>query len=347
MKIKGLIVPAIALVLLLFSARHMALAAREHARPEPPAAPPTATQDGSAVAGLGIVEPAGEVVRLGAHRSGVVAQILVTAGDKVKAGATLLCLDTRAAEAEVKVRESDLAFAQAELSRLRRLPRPTSLAPLQSRVAAAEARLRQIKDHAKRTQSLVDRAAAPEEEAVQSGASALEAEHQRDSAREELDLAAEGAWGPDLAVATTRVQHAEAALGQARTELDLQCLKSPLDAIVLKVGVRRGEFVSAASDGAGLSLGSDLPLQVRVDFDEADIGRFASAKRASGVFRDAREHPCPLKLLRVEPQVTPKRVFSGATLERVDTRVLQVIYAFDGALPASTYVGQQVDVFVE
>jgi HlyD family secretion protein len=48
----------------------------------------------------------------------------------------------------------------------------------------------------------------------------------------------------------------------------------------------------------------------------------------------------------VEPYVTPKTSLTGSSTERVDTRVLQVIYSFDrNALPA--YVGQQMDVFIE
>ena len=49
--------------------------------------------------------------------------------------------------------------------------------------------------------------------------------------------------------------------------------------------------------------------------------------------------------MRVEPYVIPKKSLTGDNTERVDTRVLQVIYAID---PRGTplYVGQQVDVFL-
>jgi HlyD family secretion protein len=50
--------------------------------------------------------------------------------------------------------------------------------------------------------------------------------------------------------------------------------------------------------------------------------------------------------VRVEPYVTPKTSLTGSSTERVDTRVLQVIYSFPPhALPA--FVGQQLDVFIE
>lgn len=44
--------------------------------------------------------------------------------------------------------------------------------------------------------------------------------------------------------------------------------------------------------------------------------------------------------------VVPKRSLSGDSTERVDTRVLQVIYrVLDDSVPL--FVGQQMDVFIE
>ena len=50
--------------------------------------------------------------------------------------------------------------------------------------------------------------------------------------------------------------------------------------------------------------------------------------------------------MRFEPYVVPKLSLTGDSAERVDTRVLQVIYSFDrGELPI--YVGQQMDIYIE
>jgi hypothetical protein len=47
-----------------------------------------------------------------------------------------------------------------------------------------------------------------------------------------------------------------------------------------------------------------------------------------------------------EPFVIPKKSLTGGTTERVDTRVMQVVYSFDRAeLPV--YVGQQMDIYIE
>jgi hypothetical protein len=48
--------------------------------------------------------------------------------------------------------------------------------------------------------------------------------------------------------------------------------------------------------------------------------------------------------VRFEPYVIPKKNLTGDSTERVDTRVLQVIFGLDSGAPV--YAGQQLDVFV-
>jgi HlyD family secretion protein len=54
----------------------------------------------------------------------------------------------------------------------------------------------------------------------------------------------------------------------------------------------------------------------------------------------------PLTYVKTEPYVVPKKSLTGANTERVDTRVLQMIYAFHPA-NKPVYVGQQVEVFID
>jgi len=55
----------------------------------------------------------------------------------------------------------------------------------------------------------------------------------------------------------------------------------------------------------------------------------------------------PLEFVRVEPYVIPKMSLTGASTERVDTRVLQVIFSMKKPTSPPVYVGQQVDVFID
>jgi HlyD family secretion protein len=91
-----------------------------------------------------------------------------------------------------------------------------------------------------------------------------------------------------------------------------------------------------------MTMGLVDPLHVRVDIDETETWRIRPGHSA---LAGNPEISTPLSFVRFEPYVLPKRSLTGDTTERVDTRVLQAIYAFDpGEFPA--FVGQQVDVFI-
>jgi hypothetical protein len=92
-------------------------------------------------------------------------------------------------------------------------------------------------------------------------------------------------------------------------------------------------------------LGNTDVLVVRVDVDENDAWRVKEEAEAVAYVRGNADLKTPLKFVRIEPYVIPKRSLTGESTERVDTRVLQILYSFErGKLPI--YVGQQMDVFV-
>ena len=67
---------------------------------------------------------------------------------------------------------------------------------------------------------------------------------------------------------------------------------------------------------------------------------------ATGYLRGHQEIRTPLRFVRFEPYFVPKKSLTGDSTERVDTRVLQVIFRFErGDLPV--FVGQQMDVFID
>ena len=87
-------------------------------------------------------------------------------------------------------------------------------------------------------------------------------------------------------------------------------------------------------------------MHVRVDIDENDAWRFKPEAPAMAFIRGQPKFKTDLTFEYVESYVIPKRSLTGDSTERVDTRVMQVIYSFKhGALPI--YPGQQMDVFIE
>ena len=111
--------------------------------------------------------------------------------------------------------------------------------------------------------------------------------------------------------------------------------------------------------GANIEVGLEVPLECRsfttgtlyeesFGLDGLDLAVRLNGRNISVLLAAEPGHAdlqMPLRFVRVEPYVIPKRSLTGDSLERVDTRVLQVIYEFDRpAFPI--YVGQQVDVFI-
>lgn len=116
---------------------------------------------------------------------------------------------------------------------------------------------------------------------------------------------------------------------------------------VLQVNVRPGEYVGTPPGQPLVILGNIDQLHVRVDIDEFDIPRFRSAASASAVPRSSLQNRYPLEVVRIEPFVVPKRSLTGETTERVDTRVLQVIYACNPVSLPPLFVGQQMEVLID
>jgi len=148
-------------------------------------------------------------------------------------------------------------------------------------------------------------------------------------------------------IAKAAVAEAESLVKATETTLERLVVRSPINGTVLQSKVRIGEFAAAQMLSSPLMIvGTTSPLAVRVDVDENDAWRVRSGSPASAVLRGNTSVTFPLTFVKFEPYVIPKRSLTGESSERVDTRVLQVIYSFDRKeLPI--YVGQLVDVFIE
>jgi multidrug resistance efflux pump len=173
------------------------------------------------------------------------------------------------------------------------------------------------------------------------------AQARREAAVAALDWQKSGAWAPDLAVAGAELAQADARKRSVETQIERSIVRASIDGTVLQVNLRPGEYAPTGGLSRPLIvLGATESMHVRIDVDENEAWRFQPGSRAVAFLRGNREFHADLEMVRVEPYVVPKRSLTGESTERVDTRVLQVLYRFDPqAMPS--YVGQQVDVFVE
>jgi RND family efflux transporter MFP subunit len=140
---------------------------------------------------------------------------------------------------------------------------------------------------------------------------------------------------------------AKAEVEQLKIEIKRRTVRALIPGQILQIKTRLGQFAQAGVVSPPLMLlGSDTRLHVRVDIDETDSWRLRPGAAATAFVRGNAELKTRLHFVRIEPYVVPKTSLTGDTAERVDTRVLQVIYSFD---PASVpvHVGQLMDVYIE
>jgi multidrug resistance efflux pump len=319
------------------------------ARPVPVAAPaalPALAPFENTIAGAGIVEARSQNVAIGTPLPGIVAEVAVAVGGRVAKGDVLFRIDDREARAELLVRESALASARADLERLEKAPRAEDLPPAQARVAEAESTLASAENEVRLADSLTDKRALAAGEIDRRRFAAQTAGAQLAEERAALQKLQAGTWQPEVAVARAAVDSAQSRVDAQKIELERRIVRAPFDGTALRVEVRPGEYAPAGSTTPLVLFGDVERLHVRVDVDENDAWRFRPGAKAHAFVRGNRDLEAALEFVRVEPYVVPKRSLTGQSTERVDTRVLQVIYSFDPqALPV--YVGQQMDVFIE
>jgi HlyD family secretion protein len=343
-----LLLPLVALAMLGLGVFHMLKAQQELPKPPPPA-PPARSPYGRAIAGVGLVEARSENIAIGSALPGIVLEVHVPAeevGKEVAKGAPLFRVDDRQLQAQLQVQQASLAAAKAQLAKLDRLPRPEEVPPAKARVRAAEANMLRLLDQYERAKKLLASRSIGVEEHNTLQRQYEQAVQEHGQATAELELLTAGAWEPDKAIARAAILQAEAQIAQTQIEIERTLVRAPVDGRVLQVNVRPGEYVAAAPGSPLVVLGEIGRLRVRADIDEADIPRFVSEANAAAFPRGGVQQRLPLRFVRVEPLVRPKRSLTGDNTERVDTRVLQVIYEVTAA-DTALFVGQQVDVFVE
>jgi multidrug resistance efflux pump len=267
-------------------------------------------------------------------------------GQTVKKGDPLFLVDNRQLLATLKYNEANLQAARAQLAKLEAQPRPEEVPPSEAKVKTAQANVDIQRDLADRARRLRPSGAMSPEDINQRALTLAASRQQLAQASAEDALLKAGAWKFDKDIARAQIALAEAQVMQTRTDLDRVLVRAPRDGVVLQVNVREGEYVGTPPGQALMLLGAvNDKVHVRVDVDEHDIPRFVKGTKATASPRGHAAISYPLRFERVETFVIPKKSLTGDNTERVDTRVLQVIYSMknDGRV----YVGQQMDVFIE
>ncbi|MCB1115161.1 MAG: efflux RND transporter periplasmic adaptor subunit [Chlamydiia bacterium] len=148
--------------------------------------------------------------------------------------------------------------------------------------------------------------------------------------------------------ALKQVKELEASLEVIGTKIDRSIIRAPLDGQVLQINVRIGETVDVNpfDNKAHMLFGQTDRLHIRVEIDEDDAWRVKQGAHATAFVRGNSSLKTPLKFLYIEPFIVPKTALTGDNQERVDTRVLQIVYEIDKE-EFPVYPGQLLDVYIQ
>jgi len=274
----------------------------------PPLSEPASAPYAASIGARGIVESVEENVRIAPAQAGLVAAVRVKVGDNVHVGDVLIEQDARDAEAFVAVQTANVAAIQSSI-----VEADVTLADHQSQWN----RIEQLGKNRVVSADEKERALF----ALRAAASRLESRKS------------------DLSAAT-------ALLNRVKVQRDLLLVRAPRDGTVLQVNVRSGEYAVPTATDPAVLLGRVDEFQLRADVDEDNAPSVKPGCAAVAYIKGSRHDAIPLRFIRIEPYILPKRSLSGESAERVDTRVLQVIFRFPLS-KVPLYVGQQMDVFLD
>jgi HlyD family secretion protein len=309
----------------------------------------------------GIIESSqaqGENINIYPEVAGPITRVLVQEGQQVHKGDVLLSLDDSVQRATAEQQQAQAEAAHAMLRELRAEPRRETLAVSVAQVANARATLKNARDQLAKQQRSFD----IDPKSISSDAldNALNAEKiaatNLQVIERQYELTKAGAWTYDVQNAERTFTSLQKASESSAALLAKYTIRAPADGVVLAVNSGVGSYVSSQgaydsyTQGNGPLIVMGLPqsqLQVRAYIDEILVHELPPAGKieAQMFVRGTNVH-LPLTFVRIQPYVSPKIELSDARQERVDLRVLPMVFRFQKPKDLNLYPGQLVDVYV-
>jgi HlyD family secretion protein len=335
-----------------------------YARPKhplPPAFDPAPNPFGQGIYANGILESyqgSGANVNLYPEVAGTVTKVLVDEGQTVTRGTPLFVVDDSVQTALVAQQQAQAEAAHAVLQELRALPRQETLAVARAQVETATAGLKSAEDQLdKQTRAIeLDTRAVSKDVYDNATNAAKVARANLEVVTKQYELTKAGAWAYDVRNQEKQVEALGKAASASAALLAKYTVKAPADGVVLSVRVAVGSYVSpqgiydtytqSFAPAAVMGNGGGM-LGVRCYIDEILIPRLPHADRIQAkMFVRGTNVSVPLEFVRVQPYVSPKIQLSNERTERVDLRVLPVIFRFTPPKGVELYPGELVDVYV-
>ena len=277
------------------------------------------------VEGFGVVAPRpprpGEMAgsaNLASPVAGVVAQVLVAAGQQVKKGDPLIQLDDRLAKSAEEQASASLDQAQASLAALKATPRPDQLQIAQLAVDKARTTVQLDQKTYDRLKQLAADQGTSGKSVEQALADLTGAKVDLAVAERQLALLKNSPTPEDLRQEQAKVGQASAALATARMQRQMMTIRSPIDATVVSVAVNPGESVDVTKTLLQLVAVDRLMVDVDVPADQLPAkteGLPAQILVGGDVGSADSVEPLMGKVAFVSPQVDPR---TGAVQVGID-----------------------------
>jgi HlyD family secretion protein len=175
-------------------------------------------------------------------------------------------------------------------------------------------------------------------------------------ARKQRDLIKAGAWSYDITNQERQYNALYKSYLSASALLAKYTLRAPKDGIVLAINPTVGSYVSGQGAYDTYTQGMDPVLvlgsppdrlNVRCYVDEILVPRLPDPSRMKAQLSvRGSAVKIPMQFIRMQPIVSPKIELSDQRQERVDVRVLPIIFRVEKPKELNLYPGQLVDVYI-
>lgn len=310
-----------------------------------PILPPNIGPYKSQISGIGVVEPGSENISIGTPVNRIIEHVFVKVGEKIEKGEALFSLENRDLRANLNVQNAAYESALAKFDRLKQLPQPEDLVVAEMNLNTSKISLEAAKSQNEMVAKLPDPRAISQEERNRRLFAFREAEAQLNQAQANFDKVKAGIWKPDLVIAQSELAQAKANVDLVKTEIERTVIRSPIDGTVLQVRIHDGEMPSIET-GSLMTIGDVDEMYLRVSINQLDISKFQPNSPAVAYPQGNNQTKYQLHFIRMEPLLVRKQNINNAIFEKVDTRVLQIVYRIKTE-GRPVYVGQQMDVFIE
>lgn len=333
----------------------------EQHRPAPPLFAPAANPFAAGIYANGIIESrqdAGQNTSLYPEVGATVRTVRVKEGAQVKAGDVVLELDDSVQRATTEQLRLQADAAGSTLAMLKAQPRPEQLQVARAELDLARASLRTLdQQYRKLARTYAADPGTVSRETLDTAANQFRtARANVEVTQRQYDLTRAGAWRYDIQTQERQFRALTHAHDSARALLGKYALRAPMDGIVLAVNAGPGAYVSPQGVYSPYS-GAQSPvvtmtarqdeLAVRCYIDEILIHRLPTGGRMlARMSVRGTALRVPLTFDHVQPFVIPKLQLSDQRQERVDLRVLPVVFHFRPPPGARLFPGQLVDVYI-